>query len=174
MENIVCNKDVDIIYENTDIKAVEKMFEEGCGILYVVKKNGQYVGCITRKEMVIGKQRGHLIVNENSLKIKSMRNEDEKVRMLFSVHSNIQNIPVVDENGILSYEYMRKIVCDDFDSRQYWEERYRNGGTSGEGSYNRLAEFKAKVLNDFVQCNNIKSIRVVSETHQDVNGTTKM
>jgi SAM-dependent methyltransferase len=32
----------------------------------------------------------------------------------------------------------------------YWEDRYRTGGTSGDGSYGRLASFKAEVLNAFV------------------------
>jgi SAM-dependent methyltransferase len=43
-------------------------------------------------------------------------------------------------------------------SSSYWEERYRQGGTSGPGSYGRLAEFKAKVLNDFILKNEIQSI----------------
>ena len=36
-------------------------------------------------------------------------------------------------------------------SAQYWEDRYRIGGDSGAGSYGRLASFKAKVLNRFVE-----------------------
>lgn len=43
-------------------------------------------------------------------------------------------------------------------SATYWEDRYRSGGTSGCGSYRRLAEFKARVLNDFVAENDIRSI----------------
>lgn len=35
-------------------------------------------------------------------------------------------------------------------SPAYWEQRYRAGGTSGEGSYGRLAEFKAQTLNALV------------------------
>ena len=35
-------------------------------------------------------------------------------------------------------------------SARYWEERYARGGTSGAGSYNRLAEYKASFLNQFV------------------------
>jgi hypothetical protein len=35
-------------------------------------------------------------------------------------------------------------------SSSYWEQRYRQGGTSGAGSFRRLAEFKAETLNDFV------------------------
>ncbi len=45
------------------------------------------------------------------------------------------------------------------DSSQYWIERYSRVATSsGAGSYGRLAEFKAEVLNDFVAKNDIQSI----------------
>ena len=40
----------------------------------------------------------------------------------------------------------------------YWERRYRYGGTSGAGSYGRLAEFKAQVLNDFQRQNNVERV----------------
>lgn len=43
-------------------------------------------------------------------------------------------------------------------SLNYWESRYRDGGTSGSGSFGRLAEFKANVINSFVQNNNIGSV----------------
>lgn len=43
-------------------------------------------------------------------------------------------------------------------SASYWEERYRRGGHSGAGSYNRLATFKAEILNDFVTRNDIQSV----------------
>lgn len=38
-----------------------------------------------------------------------------------------------------------------FSSGAYWTQRYRNGGNSGPGSYNHLAEFKAEILNSLVQ-----------------------
>lgn len=43
-------------------------------------------------------------------------------------------------------------------SGSYWEQRYRNGGTSGAGSYGRLALHKADVLNAFVEEHGIKSV----------------
>lgn len=43
-------------------------------------------------------------------------------------------------------------------SEKYWVERYRKGGNSGAGSYNRLAKFKAEFLNNFVKEKNIKSV----------------
>jgi hypothetical protein len=43
-------------------------------------------------------------------------------------------------------------------SRDYWEQRYKTGGNSGAGSYNRLAEFKAEFLNRFVEEHQIASV----------------
>ena len=47
---------------------------------------------------------------------------------------------------------------ESFCSREYWEARYAHGGNSGAGSYNRLAEFKAEIINDFIQKNQISSV----------------
>jgi glycosyltransferase involved in cell wall biosynthesis len=38
-----------------------------------------------------------------------------------------------------------------FDSSSYWEERYRQGGNSGAGSYDQLARYKGLVINFFAQ-----------------------
>jgi SAM-dependent methyltransferase len=43
-------------------------------------------------------------------------------------------------------------------SAAFWDARYREGGTSGKGSYGRLAEFKAEILNDFVRAKHIGSV----------------
>lgn len=40
----------------------------------------------------------------------------------------------------------------------YWENRYKNGGNSGAGSYGKLAEWKGKIVSDFIKEKNIKSI----------------
>jgi len=39
----------------------------------------------------------------------------------------------------------------------YWEDRYRIGLDSGEGSYGKYAQFKADVINDFIKKKKIKS-----------------
>ncbi|MGB7406172.1 MAG: hypothetical protein WA906_10805 [Pacificimonas sp.] len=43
-------------------------------------------------------------------------------------------------------------------SADYWETRYERGGTSGAGSYGRLAIYKAEFLNAFVAKNQIETI----------------
>ncbi|TDV14401.1 class I SAM-dependent methyltransferase [Paraburkholderia caballeronis] len=45
-----------------------------------------------------------------------------------------------------------------FDSAAYWSGRYRAGGNSGAGSYGRLAEFKAEILNAFVEEHHVDSV----------------
>ena len=43
-------------------------------------------------------------------------------------------------------------------SGNYWINRYETGYNSGDGSYNDLANFKAKVLNEFVLQNRIETV----------------
>ena len=43
-------------------------------------------------------------------------------------------------------------------SGEFWESRYSLGGNSGGGSYGRLAEFKAEVINRFVKDKNVASV----------------
>jgi SAM-dependent methyltransferase len=45
-----------------------------------------------------------------------------------------------------------------FSSGAYWERRYGAGGNSGAGSYSHLAEFKAQVLNSFVERERVESV----------------
>ena len=45
-----------------------------------------------------------------------------------------------------------------FSSKKYWNERYKHGGNSGAGSYNKLAKFKAEILNTFVKENNVENV----------------
>ncbi|WP_346795859.1 class I SAM-dependent methyltransferase [Halomonas sp. Bachu 37] len=41
---------------------------------------------------------------------------------------------------------------------KYWEDRYKQGGNSGSGSYGQLAKFKAEVINSFIAEKEIQSI----------------
>lgn len=43
-------------------------------------------------------------------------------------------------------------------SDSYWEKRYQKGGNSGAGSYGRLAEHKADVLNGFAADKGVRSV----------------
>ncbi|MCX2716502.1 class I SAM-dependent methyltransferase [Helicobacter sp. MIT 21-1697] len=75
------------------------------------------------------------------------------------------------QNILESYPALRQKMK--FDSSEYWENRYKdfnathntlrggggyNIGASGAGSYNNLAAFKAKVLNEFVKEEQVQSV----------------
>lgn len=58
-------------------------------------------------------------------------------------------------------------ICDIFRNRNkayfetsplYWDFRYKTGGNSGSGSYGRLARFKAEVINNFIEKEDIQNI----------------
>ena len=45
-----------------------------------------------------------------------------------------------------------------FASSEYWENRYKQGGNSGSGSYNKFAEFKSEVINNAIIEYNINRV----------------
>lgn len=72
----------------------------------------------------------------------------------------IRKIPVV---GDLARSIYRTLSPADSEpefrnSSDYWETRYRNGGNSGVGSYGKLAEFKAGILNEFVRDHGVETV----------------
>lgn len=73
------------------------------------------------------------------------------------IKETIKKIPIV---GDMLVRLRRKVApVEDFENSEgYWKERYRDGGNSGAGSYDHLAEFKAETINKFVNENSIESI----------------
>jgi hypothetical protein len=72
--------------------------------------------------------------------------------MIARVKHAIKSMPVVGP-------FLADIRHERFaSSADYWERRYQKGGTSGAGSYNHLAEFKAEFLNAFVAEHHVASV----------------
>jgi SAM-dependent methyltransferase len=65
---------------------------------------------------------------------------------------SVARLPVV--KGLRLWRRRLKFPGSSF----YWEQRYRQGGTSGSGSFGLLAKFKAEILNDFVARMGIHSV----------------
>ena len=66
----------------------------------------------------------------------------------------IRNTPVLGPFLVRLRRQFNKVSS----SSEYWEQRYKSGGNSGAGSYDRLAEFKADFLNEFVEQHQIRSV----------------
>lgn len=59
------------------------------------------------------------------------------------------------ESRLRQYDYQAR--SDALDSGTFWNEHYLAQGTSGSGSYHRLAAFKAEILKAFLQAAKIKA-----------------
>ena len=70
----------------------------------------------------------------------------------------VKKTPVVRDLARKAMKWRAARSGGDFSSADYWESRYREGRNSGSGSYNRLAEFKADVINRFVAEHGVKSV----------------
>lgn len=76
-------------------------------------------------------------------------------RKIKKIASKIVSVWPFDKMYMFYMTYIKRPIDG---SASYWEQRYTGGGTSGAGSYDHLAEFKAEVINDFVKRNKIKSV----------------
>lgn len=80
------------------------------------------------------------------------------LKMKFNIKRFINSIPVI---GLLARKIHHKWINprESFvGSENYWINRYDSGGNSGAGSYEVLADFKAKIINEFINSNDIKTI----------------
>ena len=96
--------------------------------------------------------------DESKLSVRPLSGEtDSRLKALGAARSvlvatarSLTRIPLLKELAAVRHRFRN--------SSSYWERRYRRGGTSGAGSYGRLAEFKAETLNAFVARNGIRSV----------------
>jgi SAM-dependent methyltransferase len=75
-----------------------------------------------------------------------------------SMKTLVKGIPVVGPLTRRIYRTWIHSIRPFENSASYWEYRYRDGGNSGDGSYGKLARFKADVLNKFVREQEIKNV----------------
>lgn len=68
----------------------------------------------------------------------------------------IKRIPLIGSIAKVIAAYIRRTSFRG--SQKYWESRYCSGGTSGDGSYGKLAEFKAETINSFIREHGIRSV----------------
>ena len=89
-------------------------------------------------------------------KLKGLRKRWYMFRDLIGLHSKKYNYKNNYTFEDIAKENNTQKNYKQFNSGEYWENRYKANGNSGAGSYNRLAEFKAEVINGFVKENNME------------------
>jgi SAM-dependent methyltransferase len=73
----------------------------------------------------------------------------------------VKSVPIVGGMARRIYQRLRSDTSEKLPfpgSGTYWEGRYAKGETSGVGSYGKFAEFKADMLNSFVNAERIASV----------------
>lgn len=73
-----------------------------------------------------------------------------------SLKRSMRSVPLVGPVATAAYRSLQQHCFPG--STRYWERRYAEGGTSGNGSEGELARFKASVLNSFVAENEVGSV----------------
>jgi cyclopropane fatty-acyl-phospholipid synthase-like methyltransferase len=76
--------------------------------------------------------------------------------MLAWVRRAARRVPILGPTASAAAKVIRRQLFPG--SSEYWEARYRSGGISGPGSRGAAADFKARVLNDFVRDRGIGSV----------------
>jgi hypothetical protein len=80
-----------------------------------------------------------------------------------TIKKRLKTIPVIGRVVLYIYTTVMKI-CNTLEkiafrgSISYWEKRYSKRGSSGAGSYGKLAQFKADVINSFIKEHGITSL----------------
>jgi hypothetical protein len=68
---------------------------------------------------------------------------------------SLRSVPLLGDCVVFSRAALSRFG---FRSAEYWDRRYRNGFTSGSGSYGELSRFKAEVINRFVAEHSLHSV----------------
>ncbi len=73
-----------------------------------------------------------------------------------NIREAVKQIPILSDvmRTILNWRRNQTFVGSD----NYWEHRYQHDGTSGSGSYNRLALYKAETINTFIAEHDIQTV----------------
>ncbi len=88
---------------------------------------------------------------------------DQCTRYLEKINKLNSKIKIKIARVMMKYSFLNKILyrysLSKFSgSKQYWESRYDSGGTSGDGSYGKLAEYKAEIINSIIVNEKIQSV----------------
>lgn len=73
-----------------------------------------------------------------------------------SLKSKIKTTPVIGAAAIFVAKAVRFSRFSG--SSSYWDQRYSNGGNSGDGSYDAWADYKARILNEFAKSNSVSTV----------------
>ena len=77
---------------------------------YILCQDGTLAGCIGSREYKQICETKQMVVQKDFLYIHAGEGEKQEAIKLFTANPKIRKLPVLDESGILLYEYVRKLI----------------------------------------------------------------
>lgn len=98
-----------IVEDKVDIKKlslnyVRELFSKAVRFICIVD-GGRYIGCIGWREYERSMQQNQVIINRDSVFLRTSENEKEEAKRLFDTMPYVRRIPVLDADDRLLYEY---------------------------------------------------------------------
>ncbi|MHA2857024.1 methyltransferase domain-containing protein [Paenibacillus lautus] len=111
---------------------------------------------------IIKKQEAEEVISHLNITIENI-NSKHKIQLIEKDNElkvlNQEKQQLVQENQQLKKELSNfKGLNNPIDSKDFWESHYINGNNSGTGSYAHLAEFKAMIINSFLDQEKINTV----------------
>lgn len=102
------NRNFKFVKCDAKYKEVRKLLFEAINegrIVYVIDNAGRYEGCIGRTELRKSEIENKIIINKSSKSIVHSDKCEEMAKNICQENQKINNVPVLDEDGILLYEF---------------------------------------------------------------------
>ena len=129
--------------------------------IHLLRQENENASCLNiqlnSEKEAIEKECSALTERESEAAVRIKELEKENKRLLQEV-ADIKEEKILQEQCLREFGYQQ--ATKKCDSSEFWNNLYINKGNSGTGSYNRLAEFKAEIVNRFIS---EKAIQTVGE-----------
>lgn len=145
------------------IKDNDRLSNENQILINKNKENLEKKNNLKKENNEIFKEKENLGLKNNFLeeKIGLLNKNIENLNII-----NYKNKEIIKKNNIeIESLYLKlnklneeSLKIADFNSGEFWEQVYINGGNSGSGSYNKLAEFKAEIVNFILDKHSINNV----------------
>jgi SAM-dependent methyltransferase len=139
----------------TALKSVIKKFP---GIKRVVEGRDRFIQ-LYQEEVIHSNQLSDEIENLQQTKVHQAEEIEKYKEQQRERENQIEQL----KNSLSQKEKQLKQLnnkkrSDELSSAKFWDNYYLSGGNSGTGSYNRLADFKAKIVNDFILKKHVNTV----------------
>ncbi|MGG1619720.1 class I SAM-dependent methyltransferase [Paenibacillus sp. NRS-1782] len=111
---------------------------------------------LTKQNSTLSEEKTYLLKEKSIFEEKYELLLQDKNNLLNNVESLSAINEELSQENIKLKQQEKKML--EISSSEFWDSHYKDGFTSGTGSYDHLAEFKATIINEFVESHRIESV----------------